>query len=64
VALAGDFDDKNMRNLPAAVDLPALKRPPESQRYPSALGTNIVPVLTAELTQPDRQGCQRNSVPY
>ena len=64
MALAGDFDDKNLRNLPAALDLPALKRLPESQRYPPALGTTIVPVLIAELTQPDRQGCQRNSVRY
>ena len=40
--------DKNLRNLPAALDLPALKRLPESQRYPPALGTTIVPVLIAE----------------
>ena len=64
MALAGDLADKKLRNLPAALDLPALERLPESQRYPPALGTTIVPVLIAELTQPDRQGCQRNSVRY
>ena len=51
MALAGDLADKNLRNLPAALD-------------PPAFGTTIVPVLIAELTQPDRQGCQRNSVRY
>ena len=48
MALARDYDDKNLRNLPAALDLPALKRLPESQRYPPALGTTIVPLLIAE----------------
>ena len=64
MALAGDLADKKLRNLPAALDLPALTRLPESQRYPPAFGTTIVPVLIAELTKPDRQGCQRNSVRY
>jgi len=52
MALARDYDDKNLRNLPAALDLPALTRLPESQRYPPAFGTTIVPVLIAELTKP------------
>ena len=47
MALARDYDDKNLRNLPAALDLPALTRLPESQRFPPALGTTIVPVLIA-----------------
>ena len=62
MALAGDLAGKKLRNLPAALDLPALTRLPESQRYPPAFGTTIVPVLIAELTKPDRQGSQRNSV--
>ena len=63
MALAGDLADKNLRNLPAALDPPALTRLPESNAT-RPFGTTIVPVLIAELTQPDRQGCQRNSVRY
>src|SRR4029077_16062472 len=64
IALAGDLADKKLRNLPAALDLPALTRLPESQRYPPAFGTTIVPVLIAELTKPrstDRLGSVSDS---